>query len=188
MDVVSGVASISQLANYGYSVTKSLIQLFKAVQHGPAAFRDQKFNVCLLLKITEKICQRSSSENESILLLFVQITDSVHSIINLLEPRGILGINWASFTKSETLAAAFESLSWKRDLLQLHISQEGFELLNRIPSDIASMSNLQSTGAEGAGMKTIKVVAKVYDFEAGWSWPSQADSVSLSRNLLRTQL
>ncbi|KAE9363802.1 hypothetical protein N431DRAFT_564386 [Stipitochalara longipes BDJ] len=157
MDAVSGVASISQLFVYGHSVTKSLIRLYKAVQNGPAAFRDQKFNVSLLLEITKRVSQRTSSENETILLLFVQITESVHSIINLLEQRGILGINWVSFTKNEALTVAFESLGRKRDLLQLHISQEGLEILNRIQSDIASMSRRiesPSTGEEGAGTRT----------------------------------
>jgi len=169
MDVIGGVASIAQLVDFGFSVTKSLIQLYKAVQNGPAAFRDQKFNVCLLLKITERICQRTSTDNESILLLFVQISDSIHSIINLLEQRGILGINWVLFTKSETLAAAFESLSRKRDLLQLHISEEGLELLYRIRSDITSMSkrtDLPPMREEGADIKTAEIVAKVSEFKA----------------------
>jgi hypothetical protein len=142
MDLISGVASISQLLHTGCSVTKSLIKLYKAIQSGPAEFQDQQFNVRLLLNITEGICKRSTSKDEPILLLFVQITDSVHKIINLLEQKGIFGINWVLFTKRETIAAAFESLSRKGNLLQLHISHESLELLLRIRSDMATKSKM----------------------------------------------
>jgi hypothetical protein len=138
MDLISGVASISQLLHTGCAVTKSLIKLYKAIQSGPTEFQDQQFNIRLLLNITEGISKRASSKDESILRLFVQITDSVHTIINLLEKRGIFGINWILYTKSETLAAAFESLSRKRDLLHLHVSHEALDLLHQIRSDMAS--------------------------------------------------
>lgn len=163
--LIGGAAGVSQLVAYGHTATKYLIKLYKAVRDGPTAFQDQRYNISLLLKITEQICRRNSSQNESILSLFVRITDTVHSIVELLEQRGILGINWILVTNTETLAQAFESLNRKRDLLQLHLSQESHELLSRIQVDITSMSrrdsNLPQAGQGDMGNKTSKVDKKV---------------------------
>lgn len=114
------------------------IRLYKAVENGPAAFRDQKFNIRLLLKITESICQRISRD-ESILLLFVQMTELAHSILNLLDRRGTFHITWVLLVKGDALAAGFESLKNKRDLLQLHVAQGGLQTLDDIQGQIASM-------------------------------------------------
>jgi hypothetical protein len=175
--LIGGVAGVSQLVAYGHTATKYLIKLYKAVRDGPTAFQDQRYNISLLLNITEQICRRNSSQNESILSLFVQITDTVHSIVKLLEQRGILGINWILVTNTETLAQAFESLNRKRDLLQLHLSQESHELLSRIQVDITSMSrrdsNLPQAGQGDMGNKTSKVDEKVYNVKG------KAESIEL---------
>jgi hypothetical protein len=172
MDVIGGLASITQLIAYGHSVTKSLIQLYKAVQNGPTAFQDQKFNISLLLEIIESICKRKSLQTESILLLFVQITDSAKSIENLLVQKATLGNIWISLIKSKTLAEAFESLNKKKEILQLHISDKNHELLSCIQSDMASMNRPNSSPLrpedEGMGNGSSKGAEEVCGIDNGW--------------------
>ena len=171
MDFIGGLASITQLIAYGQSVTKSLIQLYKAVQNGPAAFQDQKFNISLLLEIIERICKRESLKTESILLLFIQVTDSAKSIENLLAQKATLGNNWISLIKSETLAEAFESLNKKKEILQLYISDKNHELLNCIQSDIAFMSRQTPNRPhleEDMGSCFSKGAEEVCDIDNGW--------------------
>jgi hypothetical protein len=170
MDVIGGLASITQLVAYGHSVTKSLIQLYKAVQNGPTAFQDQKFNISLLLEIIGRICKRKSLQTESILLLFVQITDSAKSIENLLVQKATLGSNWISLIKSKTLAEAFESLNKKKEILQLHISDKNHELLSCIQSDMASMNHSSRLRPEdeGTGNGSSKGAGEVCGIDNGW--------------------
>ncbi|KAF2231983.1 hypothetical protein EV356DRAFT_506169 [Viridothelium virens] len=141
MDIVGATASIAQLAAYCKSACQHLWQVYKAVRNGPAAFSDQSLNISILLNIIDRVRNQESFQERVILPLLVDISTLACKIHSLLERRGLFGLHWALFTKCEALSEAFTSLSAKRDLLHLHISERNHNNLSQIQIDIARMSS-----------------------------------------------
>ena len=140
MDLVGATASIAQLAAYGHSVIQRLLHLYEAIRTGPAVYRDQKSNISILLDIVHRTCDQDSTQGEVILPLLVDISALACRILNLLDRKGFLGLNWTLLIRHEILSEAFTSLNGKRDLLHLHISERNQTVLSQIRIDIAKIN------------------------------------------------
>ncbi|KAI9679015.1 MAG: hypothetical protein M1822_007441 [Bathelium mastoideum] len=140
MDILGTTASAIQLTGYGKSVFHQLVRLCKAVRHGPAAYRDQLFNITILLNIVKRIPEQGELQQDPIPQLLVDIAKLAHDIQTLLKKKGPFGLNWALITGWEALSQTFTSLNEKRDLLHLHISERNQNVLTQIRSDIIQMS------------------------------------------------
>ena len=140
MDAVGITASIAQLVAYGHSVAQSLLRLYQAVRAGPAAYRGQKSNISILLSIVSRVCQQNLPQEELVVPLLVDISELAYKILNILEQKGFLGLNWTLIVRREVLSEAFVSLDSKRDLLHLYISERNQHTLSQIQLDTAQLN------------------------------------------------
>ncbi|KAF2235937.1 hypothetical protein EV356DRAFT_513510 [Viridothelium virens] len=140
MDLIGLTASIAQLAAYGKSVARQLSRLYNAIRTGPDAYRDQASNISVLLNIVSRVGEQRTLQEESILLLLREISVLVGKIQNLLDQKGIFGLNWALIARSEALSEAFVALNTKRDLLHLYISERNHNVLSQIQNNIIEMN------------------------------------------------
>ncbi|KAI1085086.1 hypothetical protein F5B20DRAFT_520941 [Whalleya microplaca] len=134
MDIIGGLASTTQLVAYGYSVSKILLQLIHDIKEGPAAYREHKINIQLLLRVVSQVSQQtteSSEPNDLIINILVQISTAACRILALLRGTNSLieRIIHAPSRRSQ-VSKTLESLSAQKDLLHLHISQDNHRILS----------------------------------------------------------
>ncbi|KAF2234690.1 hypothetical protein EV356DRAFT_532733 [Viridothelium virens] len=149
MDVLGATASAVQLTEYGRSALLQLVRLYQAVRNGPAACRDQQFNLSILLNIVNRVGQQEGLREDPIPQLLVDISALAKDIYALLETKGLFGLNWALITGRATLSEAFVSLNGKKDLLHLHISERTQNVLSQIRSDFFHMDREQIFPGKG---------------------------------------
>ncbi|KAL8728039.1 MAG: hypothetical protein Q9166_005639 [cf. Caloplaca sp. 2 TL-2023] len=140
MEIVSGIASASQLAAYCYGVSQRLVQLHKAVQEGPGFCRTQRSNICFLLESIQRICIGQAPDTVTILPLLIDTANVATSLLNLLKPKGTLYNHWLWVSKGEEIESAFRALNDKIRLLQLHITEGIYNTVSHVQKDIKTMS------------------------------------------------
>lgn len=140
MDILGGVASISQIVAYSLSTAQCLQRAYKSVRDGPVIYRSEKSNIKLLLDITADICGGAPETHERILPILVDISKISCQIFNLLERRSFSSFTWASLTTQRTLEQAFSNLTVKRQILHLHIGHTNNILLLKLSEEVSTMS------------------------------------------------
>ena len=140
MELLGGIASVTQLAAYSHVVTKRLIQLHKAAQEGPSFCKAQRFNIGFLLESIQRICTADSPNTESVLPLLISTANCATLLLSLLRPKGTVYnyLLWAS--KGQEIEAAFRALNEKTRLLQIYISERTYSLIRDVQRDIEAMN------------------------------------------------
>lgn len=157
MDVVSGIAGISQLVAYSHSTAQILIKLYKEVRGDSSYLNQHQSNVRVLLAIVDSLHQRSTSNHIlQILAEVAQVAQNTLSLITRSQNRGLFGLRWASITTDSELSEAFSVLREKRDILHLAVSADNHGRLatNHSKTDIMPSS---STSSEGSNIGTTVV-------------------------------
>lgn len=88
MEVISGIASIAQLAAYSHVVARQLVQLHKVVQEGPQLYQRRRSHIILLLDSIQRICIGEAPDTDTIIPLLISTADLAHSLLSLLQPQG----------------------------------------------------------------------------------------------------
>lgn len=142
MEVVSGIASVAQLAAYSHVASQRLVQLYKAVQEGPELCRTQRFNISFLLDSIQRICICISKapEIDIILPLLISTANLANTLLNLLQPQGALYNRWLWIVRGQEIENTFRALNDKARLLQLHITERTYNIVANVQKDIQTMS------------------------------------------------
>lgn len=144
MDVISGIASVSQLGAYGQSAARCLQRLYLRVHEGPSLYQREKTNISALLDVIKRVCKQESVATENVLALLVDISSLASDILSLLQRHGFLGINWTLVICPQSLSDAFQALTAKRELLHLSIAQSNHELSIDIQKNFEEMNQTMS--------------------------------------------
>jgi len=123
MEVLSGVASASQLLAYAHSTFQVIVRLYKQLKTGPAALKQQQSSVRILLSIVDSLQKRPPPAD--ILTTLLELSTLATEALNLItrsQKTGFLGLQWAAFRYESALLDVFASLKDKREILHLAIS------------------------------------------------------------------
>lgn len=149
MEIVSGIASISQIAVYSLSSVRYLQQLYIELKNSRAAYRNEEANVCLLLHVVKGLSDQGVADSDPILPVLLDICRLACEILHLLQPRRLLGINWTPLIRQDELKSSFEALGNNQKLLHLHVSGETLKAIrtrfSRQGSDFSLASTLLMT-------------------------------------------
>ena len=140
MDVISGIASATQLVNYGHAVARRLIQLHKAAMDGPSFCRTQRFNIKFLLQSVQRICIDEASNIDSLLPLLIATANVATLLLRLLQPTGTFYNHWLWISKGPAIESSFRALNDKTRLLQLYITERTYNVVQHVRNDIIHMS------------------------------------------------
>jgi hypothetical protein len=140
MEVIGGAASVSQLMVYISSSVRALHRLYTELHDGDSAYCDEEINIGLLLNILQRLARQGIEDHHHVLPVLIAISGVACEVLNLLQPRKVLGINWAPLTAQAKLKAAFESLNKKRRLLHLYVSQTHHDALVNLRETIERSS------------------------------------------------
>ncbi|KAL8825742.1 MAG: hypothetical protein Q9191_004230 [Dirinaria sp. TL-2023a] len=140
MDVVSGVASVSQLIAYGHVLVQRLVQLYKAAREGPSCCQTQRFNIRFLLELVQRICTDEAPNTEAILSLLIATVNLANSLLKLLQPKGTWYNYWLLVSKGQEIKSTFSALNDKTRLLQLHITERTYDIVTHVQNDIKQMN------------------------------------------------
>lgn len=140
MEIVGGVASITQLTAYSHVVARRLLQLYNAVQEGPSFYHIQRSNIGFLLESIQRMCVAEAFDTDSILPLLIAAADLATSLLNLLQPAGALYKRWLWFSRSDEIENAFCALNDKTRLLQLHMTERTYSTVTHVLNRIEYMN------------------------------------------------
>ncbi|KAL8822318.1 MAG: hypothetical protein Q9191_006944 [Dirinaria sp. TL-2023a] len=136
MDVVSGIASVTQLAAYSQVVAQRLLKLHKAAQDGPSLYQTQRSNISCLLGIIRRIGTHEALNSDDIFPLLIATASDVNSLLNLLRPKDIWYDHWFwVVSKSNEIDSTFRALNDKTRLLQVHITERTYSLVTHVQED-----------------------------------------------------
>ena len=138
MDVIGCVASVSQLVCYSHSATQRLINLYQAVQGGPAFCRDESQNIRYLLRAVKRICSIKAPDLDALLPLCISIADRALTLLNLLGPTEALRSRWLWMAKSRDIQSLFRSLRDKANILHLYFTEKTFFLIRDMSAGVTS--------------------------------------------------
>jgi hypothetical protein len=123
MEVLSGVASASQLLAYTHSTFQVIVRLYKELKNGPSALKQQQSSVRALLSVVDNLQKRSPPAD--ILTTLLELSTLATEALNLIsrsQRMGVLGLRWATVRYESELSDVFASLKNKREILHLAIS------------------------------------------------------------------
>jgi hypothetical protein len=125
MEVISGIASASQLCAYSHSTFQVVVRLYKKIKDGPTALRQQESTVRVLLAIVDSIKHRPAPAHiiEILVELSVLATEA-YNLITQSHSTGLLGLCLATLRYEPALAEVFASIRDKREILHFAISIE----------------------------------------------------------------
>ena len=140
MDVISGLASASQILAYSHSTFQVLIKLYKQVKDGPAALKQQQSNVRVLLTTVDSLYKRPTPVHilTTLLELSKLATEALH-LITQSQETGFLGLRWVAIRNEPALSEIFASLREYRDILHLAISIDTRQTTERIQDQFEAM-------------------------------------------------
>ncbi|KAF1962563.1 hypothetical protein CC80DRAFT_163128 [Byssothecium circinans] len=145
MDVVSGLASVSQLLAYSHSTFQILIKLFKLVKDGPAMLKQQQPSIRLLLTSIDSL--NKSPAPAHILTTLLELSNLATKAILLIDQsqeKGFLGLRWAAVRNETALSQIFASLREYREILHLAISIDTRKTTERMSDQSKNMGNVHS--------------------------------------------
>ena len=145
MEIVGGIASVTQLVAYSHGVAQRLKQLYKAAQEGPRFCRSQRCNIEFLLESIQRLCIAETPDTDCVFPLLIATAKLAISLLNLLEPRSTFYNRWLWVSKGQEIQSAFRALNDKTRLLQLHISERTYNILEHMQKDIQQMSQTSSS-------------------------------------------
>lgn len=156
MEVIGGIASVTQLAVYTHTAWRVLIRLRAELRGGPTSWQEYATNLEHLIQITRCISCLSDQEQrgatEQIRLLvgeLSKIAERARGLISRARQK-TWGVRWSAIGLTEGLAEIFISLKEKRDLLQLALSNENLLHLASIRAGAPREKMCRSSPHEGA--------------------------------------
>jgi hypothetical protein len=125
MEVISGIASASQLCAYSHSTFQVVVRLYKKLRDGPTALRQQESTVRVLLAIVDSIKHRPAPAHiiEILVELSVLATEA-YNIITQSQTTGLWGQCLATLRYEPALAELFASIKDKREIMHFAIAIE----------------------------------------------------------------
>ncbi|KAJ4292704.1 hypothetical protein N0V90_009367 [Kalmusia sp. IMI 367209] len=192
MDVLSGIASVTQLAAYTHSAWKVFTRLYTELNGGPILWAEHKANIKHLLQVIERISvttqQAPSDAAGQISILVRELAEIALKALNLVaraKTKGVLGVRWSAIGLTELLARTFESLKAKREILQLVLAQEQLVELsylgNKASSSDRSPSPVRMNRKSAIERSSASANAANHDFKLV-SEPVGHGSTSISNN------
>lgn len=167
MDAISGAASISQLLAYSASSVRYLYRVYTELHSHHSIYHNEQTNVRLLLDVIKRVSSQNIDDSDSVLPILVGISDVACEIINLLQSKTILGVNWVLLTSRTRLSVAFEALEKKRRLLHLYVSQASNDAIRAIQATLdrqyTKPSSLQLVDVMGNNQTSTARGLKVFD-------------------------
>ncbi|KAF2450576.1 hypothetical protein P171DRAFT_426919 [Karstenula rhodostoma CBS 690.94] len=130
MEVLGGIASVTQLAVYTHTAWRVFTRLYAELKGGPVAWQEHATNLEHLIQVTKRI---SCLSEQTQLGASEQITKLVHESLEIAEEAlrtivqanaKVLGVRWSAAGKTELLSRTLKSLKAKRELLLVVLSQE----------------------------------------------------------------
>lgn len=138
MEAIGSAASVTQLVVYLHSSATSLQRLYNRLAYGDSIYRDEATNIRLLLDILQRLSRHQVDDNSPVFPVLISISDIACQVLNLLQPKGLFGINWTLITSQDKIVSAFETLNKKRELLHFHLSQQHQDALVDLRKTIES--------------------------------------------------
>jgi superfamily I DNA/RNA helicase len=133
MDLISGLASGSQLLAYSHSTFQVLIKLYKQVKDGPAALRQQESSVRVLLSAVDSLYETPAPAHILTTLLDLsKLATEALQIIAQSQEKGFWGLRWAVLRNDAALSQIFASLREYRELLHFSVSIDTRQNTERI--------------------------------------------------------
>lgn len=157
MEVIGGIASVTQLAVYTHTAWGVLTRLRAELRGGPTSWQEYATNLEHLIQITKCISCLSEQEQrgatEQIKLLvgeLSKIAERARGLISRARQK-TWGVRWSAIGLTEGLAEIFRSLREKRDLLQLALANENLLHLASIRAGAPREKMCRGSPHDGAG-------------------------------------
>ncbi|KAF2686156.1 hypothetical protein K458DRAFT_430037 [Lentithecium fluviatile CBS 122367] len=125
MEVISGLASASQLLAYSHSTFQVLVRLYKQVKDGTAGLKQQTSSLRILLTAVDSLHKRPAPAH--IITTLLEISKLAAEAIQLIaqsQKRGLWGLRWAAVRNDPALSEVFASLREYREILHFAVSIE----------------------------------------------------------------
>jgi len=122
MEMIAGIASVSQLVAYSFSSFRCLFRLYVEIKND-SEYRTESTYIVLLLDIIKHLSSQKIEDSDPVLPVLIDISELVCEIRRHLQPRSLWGFNWISGISRDLARSAFDALDKKRALLHLYISQ-----------------------------------------------------------------
>ena len=135
MEVVSGIASLSQLAVYLDCTVTRLSHLYRTLSTATFLAKSQLEEVHVLLKILERIKKNHSpSDTEVLVPVLISIAKIVQTLENWFGPSSTIRLQWNLIVHKADIEEALRLLRQKYNLLAFYYSERNNCALNRIES------------------------------------------------------
>ena len=188
VEVVSAIASISQLANYLLGSHSSIHQLFNRLREAPARSRQQTATLQEIVGITQAIRDNRWFQDERVAALLrqiIQLTDQAHSLLP--------NFNTSSLSRSQHLSnrwKAYQHLRKDERVLD-GVFQELKDKKSSLALYLANIQIAQVGEAFSTGLTREESSVRECSAFAGKTWPSERDTEKvvvghLYRNALAT--
>lgn len=129
MEVIAVSASVTQLAAYTLSSARYLQHLYTELHTCHSAYRSEETNIILLLDVIKRLSCHNIEDSNPVLPILIDISGLACQILQLLQPRKLWGFNWIPITAQDKLSSSFETLTKKRSLLHLYVSQASYDAI-----------------------------------------------------------
>jgi hypothetical protein len=141
MEVVSGLASASQLLAYCHSTFQVLIKLYKQVKDGPAALKQRQNSIRVLLTAVESLHKRPVPAHIlDTLSGLANLAHQAHQLIVQSQAKGAWGLRWGAIRNDSLLSEVFTSLRDYRDILNFAIAVDTRDSTGRVQDSLEDMA------------------------------------------------
>lgn len=172
MEIIGGIASVTQLAVYTHTAWRVFTRLYVELKGGPVGWQEHVTNLQLLIQITKRISdlpektQINATGQISKLLCELQVI-AQEALDTIGKARvKVLGVCWSAVGVTKVLDRAFDSLRTKREFLLLILSHEQLielasvgKILSR--SQIHTEDHKTGGNVPAKGFETIEMGPKV---------------------------
>jgi hypothetical protein len=130
MEVLGGIASVTQLAVYTHTAWKAFTRLYAELKGGPLAWKEHATNLKHLIQITKRISllseQTQLGASERIADLVYELFELAEEALRTIERANakVFGVRWSAVGATELLNRILRSLKTKREFLLFVLSQE----------------------------------------------------------------
>ena len=137
MEVISAIASFSQLAAYVNCTATRLSHLCKTISTASFLAKSQLEELHLLLRILERIEKHnSSSDTELLVPVLISIANTVQALENWFSPPSTVWLQWNLIAHKADIEEALRLLRRKYRLLAFYYTERNHSALSRIESSL----------------------------------------------------
>lgn len=140
MEVIAGIASVSQLVAYSISCAHSLGQLHTALTSN-SAYRSEESNINLLLDVIRRLPTENIPESDPVLRILIDISGLACETLHLLQPKNF-GTG-GTISQSKASSSQASKLSIRREISFISTLPKQSGQLSTAPSN--ARTHLQSS-------------------------------------------